>query len=187
MNHVFRYLIEIPTGVIKATINSIFYNANIYPLIAISPLAEISIRRGGQLCIQKGFRARSGSRIRSWKTGELRIGRNVSVNHGCIIQCRKYIRIGNDVQFSPNVLIYDHDHDYRADGGVSSMKYIESSVIIGNNVWIGANSTILRGTTIGDNCVIAAGSIVRGDIPNDTLFYNKRVDTIKTIDRLVSN
>ena len=177
-------MIDIPFGMIKAVVNNVFYCASIYPLVGISPFAEISIRRGGKLSIKKGFRARSGCKIRVWKTGNLCVGENVSINHGCIIQCRKEIRIGDNVQFSPNVLVYDHDHDYRTEGGVKSMKYVESNVNIGNNVWIGAGSIILRGTRIGDNCIIAAGSIVRGTIPNSSLYYDKRVQRIVSTNRI---
>lgn len=48
-------------------------------------------------------------------------------------------------------------------------------VVIGDNVWIGANSVILRGSRIGDNAVIAAGTIVKGTVESNTLVYDKRV------------
>lgn len=179
MNNAIRVAIEIPTGVIKAMINNLFYGSHISLKSAISPFAELSIRRGGKVRIGEYFRARGGCRIRCWKTGELTVGNNVSINHGCVIQCRTQIHIGDNVQFSPNVLIYDHDHDYKIDGGVKSMKYIERSVSIGNNVWIGADTVILRGVTIGDNAVIAAGSIVKGNVPANCLFFNKRNDEIR--------
>lgn len=115
-----------------------------------------------------------GSHVRIRKGAILSIGKNVSVNHGCMLVCHEKIIIGNDVQFSPNVMVYDHDHDYKADGGVKSMKFKTSPIHIGNNVWIGANSIILRGTFIGDNVVIAAGSLVKGTIPAGSLVYNKK-------------
>ena len=71
-------------------------------------------------------------------------------------------------------MVYDHDHDFRAEGGVKSMQYKSSPIKIGNNVWIGANSIILRGTVIGDNAVIGAGSIVKGEVPVGELFIQKK-------------
>ena len=53
-------------------------------------------------------------------------------------------------------------------------KYKTGAVIIEDNVWIGANTVILRGTHIGANSVIAAGSIIRGNVPNNTVVYQKR-------------
>lgn len=74
----------------------------------------------------------------------------------------------------PNVLIYDHDHDYKAEGGVFSLKYKTSPVTIGNNVWIGANCVILRGTSIGDNCVIGGGCVLKGEYPSNSVIVQKR-------------
>ena len=51
---------------------------------------------------------------------------------------------------------------------------LKGDIIIGRNVWIGANTVILRGTTIGDNAVIAAGSVLKGDVAPNTVFLNKR-------------
>jgi acetyltransferase-like isoleucine patch superfamily enzyme len=52
---------------------------------------------------------------------------------------------------------------------------------IGNNVWIGANCVILKGVNIGDSAVIAAGSVVTKDVPADTVYYEKRIPILKTI------
>ena len=52
-------------------------------------------------------------------------------------------------------------------------------MIIGNDVWIGAGAVILRGTTIGDKAVIGAGSIVKGNVPAGSVFYQKRETIIK--------
>ena len=58
-------------------------------------------------------------------------------------------------------------------------KYKTGSIEIGNNVWIGANTIILRGTKIGDNAVIAAGSIVKGEVPTGAVIVQKRVSEIR--------
>ena len=96
-----------------------------------------------------------------------------------MIACHKRVIIGDDVQFSPNVQIYDHDHDFRVEGGVKAGKYKTGTIEIGNNVWIGANTIILRGTKIGNDAVIAAGSIVKGEIPEGAVFVQKRVNEIR--------
>lgn len=80
---------------------------------------------------------------------------------------------------SPNVQIYDHDHDFRTEGGVKAGKYRTESIEIGSNVWIGANSVILKGSRIGDNAVIAAGSIVKGEVPSGTVLIQKRINEIR--------
>ena len=58
------------------------------------------------------------------------------------------------------------------------MKFQTSPITIGSNVWIGANTLILRGTTIGDNCVVAGGSVIRGSYPADTVIVQKRTTEV---------
>ena len=96
-----------------------------------------------------------------------------------MLACQEAVTLGDNVILSPNVQIYDHDHDYRAEGGVAAMKYKTSPVVIGSNVWIGANCVILRGTHIGDNCVIGAGCVLRGDIPANSVVTQERKTEIR--------
>ena len=168
-------MIEVPTGILKMGMIKLFHGTSVkLPLIsAVSPIAEITVDRKAKVSIGSKFRQRSGSHIRIRKGAELKIGNNVSVNYGCMIVSHENITIGNDVQFSPNVMVYDHDHDYSADGGVKSMKYKCAPISIGNNVWIGANSVILRGSSIGDGVVIGAGSVVKGSVPAETIYIQK--------------
>lgn len=175
MNKYIRMMIEVPTGILKMSMIKLFHGTSVkVPLIsAVSPSAEITVDRKAKVSIGSQFRQRSGSHIRIRKGAKLKIGNNVSVNHGCMIVSHENITIGNDVQFSPNVMIYDHDHDYSVDGGVKSMKYKCAPISIGNNVWIGANSVILRGSSIGDGVVIGAGSVVKGSIPAKTIYIQK--------------
>ena len=58
------------------------------------------------------------------------------------------------------------------------MKFKTAPITIGNNVWIGANTLILRGTTIGDNCVVAGGSVIRGNYPSNTVIIQKRTTEV---------
>ena len=117
--------------------------------------------------------------LRIRNNSRLEIESDVYFNNGCILTCRDFIKIGSKCSFGPNVMIFDHDHDINADDYRN--KYISKEIIIGNNVWIGANSIILKGTTIGDNSVIAAGSIVKGNIPQNVIYYNQITPRIKKI------
>lgn len=140
----------------------------------VSPLTEITVDKGGSLAIGKMYRMRSGSKLRVRKNASVSIGENFSMSNNCVITAWERIEIGNNVQFGPGVLVYDQDHDIRALGGLAAEQYKTKPIKIGDGVWIGANSVILRGTTIGDNTVIGAGSIVKGDIPAKSLFVQKR-------------
>ena len=112
-------MIEVPNGILKMSMIKLFHGTSVkLSLIrAITPSAEITVDRKAKVSIGSQFRQRSGSHIRIRKGAKLKIGNNVSVNHGCMIVSHENITIGNDVQFSPNVMVYDHD--YSADGGVN--------------------------------------------------------------------
>lgn len=144
-----------------------------------SPLSEVEISKQGILHIGKRFKMRSNCHVRVRGKGKLVLGDDVSFNYGNMIVCYEDIRIGNNVQFGPNVLVYDQDHDFRVKDGLKKLLYKTSSVEIGNNVWIGANTVILRGTKIGDNCIIGAGCVIKGIYPANNVIYQKRESLIK--------
>jgi maltose O-acetyltransferase len=96
--------------------------------------------------------------------GGIKIGNNVSINRGCEFFTSSYlgtiIDIKENVVFSPNVKIYSAGHDYK----YLNLPDTSGNVIIEKNVWIGGNSIILQGVTIGEGSVIAANSIVTKDV-----------------------
>lgn len=150
-------------------------------LNVVSPFADLEIGKNAKLILGKMIKIRSGSKVRIRAGGAMKIGNNTSFNHGCMVICHEKISIGHDVQLGPNVLIYDHDHDFRTENGLKSRIFKTSPVVIGNNVWIGANTVILRGTVLGDNCVVSAGSVIKGRYPNDTLIVQKRIEEQRAI------
>ena len=176
MNKYVRAAVCVPCGMIKMAWTKLFHFSSFSgPLISlVSPHTEITMDRGSELRIGRNFKMRDGAKIRVRKGATCIIGNNSSVNSNNMIACHERIEIGDNVMLSPNVQIYDHDHDYRSPGGVKDGIFRTSPVKIGDNVWIGANTVILRGTEIGDNCVIGAGSIVNGRIEPNTTFYQRR-------------
>ena len=98
----------------------------------------------------------------------VKIGDNTNLN-GVYIACRKSITIGDNCRLASGVVIldyYGHElHSQNRTTGIDCPK----SIIIGNNVWIGTNSIILKDTTIGDNCVVSCGSIVKGHFDKNSI------------------
>ena len=185
MNKYLRALVVIPTGAAKMGLLKLGRGGKFSgPAICqISPLAEITFDRGGELRIGKGFKMRDSAKLRVRKGAVCSFGRNVSLGSFNVINCQQHISIGDNVILSPNVQIYDHDHDYACEGGIAAGKYITAPVEIGSNVWIGANCVILRGSKIGDNCVIGANSVVKGDIPANSLVYQERNTKLKILEK----
>jgi acetyltransferase-like isoleucine patch superfamily enzyme len=138
----------------------------------LSPKVEISLSKMCKCKIGNIWAGAGNVKINLYETASLDIGSDVCMNSNVYILARKKIHIGNDVMFGPNVVVIDHDHDYRSDEWKNTYKCNE--IHIGNNVWIGSNVTILRGSYIGDNCVIGAGMTVKGRFETNTIIYNKQ-------------
>lgn len=117
----------------------------------------------------------------------IEIGKNSSIGGRALILCtRAKLIIGNYVMIGPQVTIITGDHKINAIGkymvNVSdSEKDPENDlpVVIEDDVWIGANSTILKGVTIGEGSVIAAGSVVTKNVPAYTVVGGVPVKIIK--------
>jgi acetyltransferase-like isoleucine patch superfamily enzyme len=91
----------------------------------------------------------------------LHIGDRVSINQGAVVTAHYGIEIGDDAMIGEFAAIYDTNH-HPVDE-IQPIKY--APVIIGTNVWLGRNVTVLPGSTIGDHTVVAAGSVVKGELP----------------------
>ena len=96
----------------------------------------------------------------------LKLGKRVFINAGCHFQDNGGIEIGDNTMIGPKVTIVTLNHDLRPKERLTATP---SPVKIGINAWIGANCTILPGVTIGDNCVIGAGSVVVKSIPQNAI------------------
>lgn len=94
---------------------------------------------------------------------EIVIGKNFYMNVGCHILGE--IKIGDNVQIGPKTIIWGRDHGISKDELIRNQLHVKKPIIIGNDVWIGANATILKGVNIGDGAVIGAGSVVTKSIP----------------------
>lgn len=139
---------------------------------------KYKVSNGGKMILGYHFCALDNCRF-SAHGGLLQIGNNVGFNSNCIISSHSRIEIRNNVEVGPNVCIYDQDHDTKCEGGIKAGKFITDPLSIGDNTWIGANVVILRGTNIGRNCIIAAGSIVKGEVPDNSTYIQKREKLIK--------
>lgn len=96
----------------------------------------------------------------------VKIGDNCRIN-GAYIHSQKSVIIGDNCLIAAGVNILDSNGHKTSSYNRVEERDEPIEIIIGNNVWIGINSTILKNTRIGDNCIISAGSVVRGNFePN---------------------
>lgn len=153
---------------------------NFKNLLAVNVSAQISKDRTARFSVGRRFRTRRNVEINIRKNAEISIGDDVFINSGCIITAREKITIGNNVTFGPGVYIFDNDHEV-SEKGASDNEFTTAPIIIGNNVWIGAGCVVLKGSKIGDNTIIAAGSIVKCEIKGNEIMIQKRENTHKPL------
>ncbi len=118
------------------------------------------------------------------KNATIRIGSDGGFS-GVTIVAAKAILIGDRVSCGVNVCIYDNDfHPLNAHlRTVNNESEIAAlPVTIGNDIWIGANSLILKGVIIGDRSIVGAGSVVTTDIPADSIYAGNPARFIKRIE-----
>lgn len=115
----------------------------------------------------RGFTIFEGATLIIHKGGQVVLGKNSYMNQS-VIQCASTITIGDNCAIASNVLIQDTDfHPVLGEDG--KPKANSKPITIGNNVWICANATILKGVIIGDGAIIAAGAVVTKDVPPHSL------------------
>ena len=157
-------------------------NVNASLVQNINPRTEIAVGGKSKLTLPHSVFTRRNVSFRV-EGGELTIGTSF-FNQGCAITCMDNIQIGDNCLFGPNVVVVDHDHEYRYTDERRGNHYKKAPISIGNNVWIGANVTILRGTQIEDGAVIGAGCVIRGKVEKNTVVVNKQDIYIKNIQRI---
>ena len=106
------------------------------------------------------------------------VGKHVFINAGCQFQDQGGITIGDCSLIGHNVVIATLNHDPDPKKRAS---LIPAPVVIGKNVWIGSNSTVLPGVTIQDGAIIAAGAVVTKDVPENTVVGGVPAKIIKKI------
>lgn len=142
---------------------------------AIDPFKSLfCLREGATLIVKNKFRIYSGAKVYINKNATLSLGSGY-INHNLNLSCFQSIEIGEQVAISENVTIRDSDNHQI----VGSEKEMTQPVKIGNKVWIGMNVTILKGVTIGDGAIIAAGSVVTNNVPENCIVAGVPARVIK--------
>ena len=106
------------------------------------------------------------------RSAKIIIGNSVSLNGTSIVARSRVIRIGDGTMIAPNVVILDSDFhaQWPPEGRVINPDFeSDADVTIGENVWVGIQCIILKGVHIGENSIIAAGSVVTSDIPANVM------------------
>lgn len=145
----------------------------VHPLQRISPHSALKLFGKGQMKIGSNCEFAHGCDFEVHGSGTLEIGEGTYFNRYCLISAHDYVSVGKQCFFGPGVKIFDNNHKFSKENGVST-NLSTAPITIGDHCWIASDVIILKGTTIGNNCVIGAGCIVQGEIPDGTLVKCKQ-------------
>lgn len=111
--------------------------------------------------------------------GDISVGRNVFVNQNCTFYDLGGLDIADNVMIGPNVSLITSGHPIEPSERYASV--IAKPIVIERNVWIAAGVIIIGGVTVGENSVVAAGSVVTKDVPANTLVGGNPARVIRSI------
>lgn len=147
---------------------------NLIPDTSLGYKIKRSISSFGEMSenciIRNGFQYRYGQNIY--------LRENAFINYNCLFLDSDIILIDENASMGPGVHIYTINHKRCTDGSLISSK---SPVYVGKNVWIGGNSTILPGVSIGQNSIVGAGSVVNASIEPNALYVGVPAKRVKRL------
>lgn len=135
-------------------------------VISIDPTAKIDIAKNVTIN-QNNF-------ITIKSNAKLKIGAETYITRATI-SCLGEIEIGENCILGEGMKLFDHNHQYSKDPfSVSKSDFNIGKIKIGNNVWTGANVTILKGVIIGDNVIVGAGCVIHKNVASNSIIVNKQ-------------
>lgn len=181
MRRQFNNLISVVCSIFRMAFYKIINRSDFHAdwVERISPNVVLEFNKGSKVTLGKKIRIHSGCKIKVRRGADLVIENNVKINYYCIIACQEKIKIGEGTEFGPSVYLYDHDYKKGLSSNSDEECFKRAPIEIGRNCWIGANTVILRGTKLGDNCVVAAGSVIKGEFPENSVIVQKRVTDVR--------
>ena len=136
---------------------------------------------GNDVTIGRGTMIRPSSYYGKDLGEGLIVGNNSAIGSHSYIGCSGLIKIGDKVMFGPKCSLFAENHNFDSvESTIKEQGVNQKGIVIEDNCWIGSNTIILDGVTIGRGSVIAAGTIVTKDIPAYSLVIDKRDKIIKS-------
>jgi acetyltransferase-like isoleucine patch superfamily enzyme len=140
---------------------------------------KLRVTNEGCITIGDRFRTRGKVSLNCEQGGTLTIGNNVFINEGSEIATTHCVSIGDNALIGPEVRFMDSDYHDVYDHTKPGKK---APIIVGKNVWIAARAMILKGVTIGDGAVVAAGAIVSKNVPPRAIVAGNPAQVIRRLD-----
>lgn len=141
----------------------------IHPTAFVSPLADIEDSvKGSRIVVGPGSYIDAFVKVKAaGGTGDIVIGEKSFINSGCVLYIGNGIRIGNNVSIAANCVLAPTNHEFADRSRLHQEQGFRPSrggIVIEDDVWIGAQSTILDGAILSLGVVVGAQSLVRGKL-----------------------
>ena len=187
MHRLFQYLSKIHTFSLKGKFYHFGDNSIIKPFLNsanekyISIGSNVNIGSNCRITVSTEF---GGHKVKSDNKIRIKIGNNVDIGNNTFISANNTVEIGNHVIMSSYVFITDHDHGF---GDFSKNLHEQpltegGFVKIGDNVFLGVKSSILKNVAIGERSIIAANAVVTKDVPAYSVVAGNPARMIKKFD-----
>ena len=134
---------------------------------------------------------RNGKRVHVWDQvhievpERLTLGDDVGINRYSMLHAGGGITIGDHVLIGPRVIIHSQNHRFDdPELPFDRQDYIRDPIVIGNNVWLGANVIVLPGVVIGDDVIVGAGSVVTTSIDSGSMVVGNPARIVRALPRI---
>lgn len=139
----------------------------------VSFLGDIDIRNreNGSIIFEDGACVDNDCRFVAANDAVLRVGKRTGIGCYCIFNCGTDVTIGEDCLFSGMIHVQSSQHGTAKGQLIREQRHAYGKIVLGNDVWVAANATILMGAEIGDGCIVGAKALVRAGryAPNSIL------------------
>lgn len=126
--------------------------------------------REGKIVLGDGVYLSEGCTLQADGPGKILVGKDSFFNTFCRIYAMERVTVGENCLFGSNVSLYDHDHDLSHGVKNAGARFLTAAVTVEDAVWLCTNVVVTRGSRVGGNSAVAAGSVVCGSLPENGLY-----------------
>jgi len=165
-------------GRLRRRLRNARHNTRIHSTAIVDP--DVEFGTSGDIVIEADCNVANGVVIAP-SGGHIHIGEDSLLNFSVTLLGHGGLEIGEDALIGPNTIIVAANHGYqRRDKPINEQPISSEGIQIGDDVWIGANCSVLDGVTIGDGAVIAAGSVVTDSVPDHAVVAGSPAEMVDT-------
>lgn len=140
--------------------------------------AVLSVQHGGNICIGKGCEIHQGTMLLTYG-GDIILGDHCSINPYTIIYGHGNVKIGDSVRIAAHTVIIPANHQFKKGKLIREQELSKNGITVEDDVWIGANVTILDKVEIGKGSVVGAGSVVTKNVQAYSIYAGNPAIKIK--------